>query len=82
MLSDPAYDFVLLDELNIALNKDYVPLDQVLAALAARPPRQHVVVTGRGAPQALIDAADTVTEMRLIKHAFKAGIKAQHGIEL
>jgi cob(I)alamin adenosyltransferase len=82
MLSDPAYDFVLLDELNIALNKDYVPLDQVLAALAARPPRQHVVVTGRGAPQALIDAADTVTEMRLVKHAFKAGIKAQHGIEL
>lgn len=82
MLSDPAYDFILLDELNIALNKDYVPLDQVLAALAARPPRQHVVVTGRGAPQALIDAADTVTEMRLVKHAFKAGIKAQHGIEL
>lgn len=82
MLSDPAYDFILLDELNIALNKDYVPLDRVLAALAARPPRQHVVVTGRGAPQALIDAADTVTEMRLVKHAFKAGIKAQHGIEL
>ncbi len=82
MLSDPAYDFVLLDELNIALNKDYVPLDAVLAALAARPPRQHVVITGRGAPQALIDVADTVTEMRLVKHAFKAGIKAQHGIEL
>nr|WP_295383380.1 cob(I)yrinic acid a,c-diamide adenosyltransferase [Pseudoxanthomonas sp.] len=82
MLSDPAYDFVLLDELNIALNKDYVPLGGVLAALAGRPPRQHVVITGRGAPQALIDAADTVTEMRLVKHAFKAGIKAQHGIEL
>ncbi|MGX5731295.1 cob(I)yrinic acid a,c-diamide adenosyltransferase [Pseudoxanthomonas beigongshangi] len=82
MLSDPAYDFVLLDELNIALNKDYVPLDAVLAALAKRPPRQHVVITGRGAPQALIDVADTVTEMRLVKHAFKAGIKAQHGIEL
>lgn len=82
MLSDPAYDFILLDELNIALNKDYVPLDAVLTALAARPPRQHVVITGRGAPQALIDAADTVTEMRLVKHAFKAGIKAQHGIEL
>ncbi len=82
MLSDPAYDFILLDELNIALNKDYVPLDAVLAALAARPPRQHVVITGRGAPQALIDAADTVTEMRLVKHAFKAGIRAQHGIEL
>lgn len=82
MLSDPDYDFVLLDELNIALVKDYVPLDEVLAALAARPPRQHVVVTGRGAPDALIAAADTVTEMRVVKHAFKAGIMAQKGIEL
>lgn len=82
MLADPAYDFVLLDELNIALSKEYVVLDAVLAALAARPGRQHVVITGRGAPQALIDAADTVTEMRMVKHAFKAGIKAQHGIEL
>ena len=82
MLADPAYDFVLLDELNIALAKEYVALDAVLAALAARPPRQHVVITGRGAPDALVEAADTVTEMRVVKHAFKAGIKAQHGIEL
>lgn len=82
MLADEAYDFVLLDELNIALVKEYVALDAVLDALAARPARQHVVITGRGAPQALVDAADTVTEMRLVKHAFKAGIKAQHGIEL
>ncbi len=82
MLADEAYDFVLLDELNIALNKDYIALDAVLAALAARPPRQHVVITGRGAPDALVEAADTVTEMRMVKHAFKAGIKAQHGIEL
>ncbi|HEY0504075.1 MAG TPA: cob(I)yrinic acid a,c-diamide adenosyltransferase [Lysobacter sp.] len=82
MMSDDGYDFVLLDELNIALAKEYVALDAVLAALAARPPRQHVVITGRGAPQALVDAADTVTEMRVVKHAFKAGIKAQHGIEL
>ncbi|WP_342317011.1 cob(I)yrinic acid a,c-diamide adenosyltransferase [Lysobacter sp. FW306-1B-D06B] len=82
MMADPAYDFVLLDELNIALTKEYVALDAVLAALASRPERQHVVITGRGAPQALIDAADTVTEMRVVKHAFKAGIKAQHGIEL
>lgn len=82
MLADAAYDFVLLDELNIALSKEYVALDAVLAALSARPERQHVVITGRGAPQALIDAADTVTEMRMVKHAFKAGIKAQHGIEL
>ncbi|KAB7772293.1 cob(I)yrinic acid a,c-diamide adenosyltransferase [Xanthomonas maliensis] len=82
MLADAQYDFVLLDELNIALAKDYVALDEVLAALAARPPRQHVVITGRGAPQALIEAADTVTEMRLVKHAFNAGIKAQLGVEL
>lgn len=82
MLADAGTDFVLLDELNIALVKDYVALDEVLAALAARPPRQHVVITGRGAPDGLIAAADTVTEMRLVKHAFKAGIKAQLGIEL
>lgn len=82
MLADPACDFVLLDELNIALVKDYVTLDQVLAALSSRPPRQHVVITGRAAPDGLIEVADTVTEMRLVKHAFKAGIKAQKGIEL
>ncbi|TWI14145.1 cob(I)yrinic acid a,c-diamide adenosyltransferase [Aerolutibacter ruishenii] len=82
MLADETYDFVLLDELNIALVKEYIAVEQVLAALAARPPRQHVVITGRGAPDALVEAADTVTEMRLVKHAFKAGIKAQLGIEL
>lgn len=82
MLSDPDYDFVLLDELNIALVKEYVALDEVIAAVRARPERQHVVITGRGAPDALIEAADTVTEMRVVKHAFKAGIMAQKGIEL
>jgi cob(I)alamin adenosyltransferase len=82
MLADPGYDFVLLDELNIALVKDYIALEHVLAALAARPPQQHVVITGRAAPDGLIEAADTVTEMRVVKHAFKAGIKAQKGIEL
>ena len=82
MLGDASYDFVLLDELSIALAKEYVPLEAVLGALAARPERQHVVITGRGAPDALVEAADTVTEMRVVKHAFKAGIKAQHGIEL
>lgn len=82
MLADPACDFVLLDELNIALVKEYVTLDQVLAALSSRPPLQHVVITGRAAPDGLIEVADTVTEMRLVKHAFKAGIKAQKGIEL
>ncbi|MET0225215.1 MAG: cob(I)yrinic acid a,c-diamide adenosyltransferase [Dokdonella sp.] len=82
MLADANYDFVLLDELNIALVKHYVQLEQVTAALAARPPQQHVVITGRGAPDGLIEVADTVTEMRVVKHAFQAGIKAQKGIEL
>jgi cob(I)alamin adenosyltransferase len=82
MLADARYDFVLLDELNIALVKGYIDTAQVCAALKARPARQHVVITGRGAPDALIELADTVTEMRVVKHAFQAGIKAQKGIEL
>lgn len=82
MLADPDVDFVLLDELNIALVNGYINVEQVTAALAARPPQQHVAITGRGAPDALIAAADTVTDMRVVKHAFKAGIKAQKGVEL
>lgn len=82
MLADERYDFVLLDELNIALAHRYVELDAVLAAVATRPPLQHVVITGRGAPDRLIEVADTVTEMRVVKHAFQAGIKAQKGVEL
>ena len=82
MLADPSYDFVLLDELNIALRKEYVALDDVLTALAMRPSDQHVVITGRAAPDGLVEVADTVTEMRVVKHAFQAGIKAQKGIEL
>jgi cob(I)alamin adenosyltransferase len=82
MLRDPSYDFVLLDELNIALVKGYIPLDRVLQALDGRPERQHVVVTGRGAPDELVAAADTVTEMRVVKHAYQAGIRAQKGVEL
>lgn len=82
MLSDPALDFVLLDELNVALAHRYVALDEVLAAVKLRPPRQHVVITGRAAPRGLVDVADTVSDMRVVKHAFDAGIKAQKGIEL
>ena len=83
MLKDDSYDLILLDELNIALKYDYIDLDRVLDDLQARPEMQHVVVTGRYAPQELIDIADTVTEMREVKHAFKdQGIKAQKGIEL
>ncbi|MCH4812998.1 cob(I)yrinic acid a,c-diamide adenosyltransferase [Vreelandella neptunia] len=83
MLQDESYHLVLLDELNIALRYEYLDLDQVLDDLQARPAMQHAVVTGRYAPQQLIDLADTVTEMKVVKHAFKdQGIKAQKGIEL
>ena len=83
LLDRNTYDLILLDELNIALKYDYIELDRVLDDLQARPEMQHVVVTGRGAPQELIDLADTVTEMGVVKHAFKdQGIKAQKGVEL
>ena len=81
LLADPEVGLVVLDELNIALKYGYLELDPVLADIESRPPLQHVVVTGRGAPPGLIEAADTVTEMSLVKHAFKAGVKAQKGIE-
>ncbi len=81
LLADPDLRMVILDELNIALRYDHLPLDEVLAAFAARAPDKHVVVTGRNAPQALIDAADLVTEMTLVKHPFRDGVKAQPGIE-
>lgn len=80
-LSDPSIGLVLLDELNIALKYKYLDVDVVIADLLARPTMQHVVVTGRGAPQELIDIADTVTDMAVVKHAFKAGIGAQAGTE-
>ena len=82
MLNSGDYDMLILDELNIVLKYDYLPLDEVLAALAARPANLHVVITGRHAPQALIDAADLVTEMKLVKHPYREqGIKAQQGVE-
>ena len=81
LLADPDIALVVLDELNIALKYGYLELDAVLADIQARPAMQHVVVTGRGAPPGLVEAADTVTEMALVKHAFQAGVKAQQGIE-
>ncbi|MCJ1885247.1 cob(I)yrinic acid a,c-diamide adenosyltransferase [Pseudomonas sp. LA21] len=81
LLSDPQVGLVVLDEVNIALKHGYLELDAVLADIAARPPMQHVVATGRGVLPAMVEAADTVTEMGLVKHAFKAGIKAQKGVE-
>jgi len=81
MVADPAYDMVLADELNIVLRYDYLPLDEVLEVLTARGEMKHVLVTGRNAPEALIEAADLVTEMTLVKHPFRSGVKAQAGIE-
>ncbi len=81
MLADPAFDLLVLDELNIALRYEYLSLDAVVAALAARRAGLHVVVTGRNAKPELIAAADLVTEMGAVKHHFAAGVKAQRGIE-
>ena len=81
LMADPSFALVILDELNIALRYDYLPLDKVIAVLKARRPELHVVVTGRNAKQALIDAADLVTDMTLVKHHFASGVKAQEGIE-
>ncbi len=79
---NPAYDMIVLDELNIVLRYDYLPLAEVVAALAARPVDLHIVVTGRNAKPELIEAADLVTEMTLIKHPFREqGVRAQKGIE-
>lgn len=82
MIADPSYQMVVADELNIVLRYDYLPLDEVLEALAAKPEMTHVIITGRNAPQALIDAADLVTEMAQVKHPFREqNVKAQAGIE-
>jgi len=81
-LSDPAFKLVLLDEVNVALKKDYVSVAQVLAGVDLRPPNTHVVLTGRNAPDELIERADLVTEMTLIKHPLKhKKVRAQAGIE-
>ncbi|MBU6442617.1 MAG: cob(I)yrinic acid a,c-diamide adenosyltransferase [Alphaproteobacteria bacterium] len=82
LLADANNRLVILDELTYLLRYGYLDADDVLADIAARPPSQHVVVTGRSAPSSLIALADTVTEMRDVKHAFRAGIKAQEGIDL
>ncbi len=80
-LADPGIGLVLFDELNIALKYRYLDVESVIADLLERPPMQHVVITGRGAPEQLIEIADTVTDMTVVKHAFKAGIAAQAGTE-
>jgi cob(I)alamin adenosyltransferase len=81
LMNDHSFGLVILDEINIALRYDYLDLDAVVAALAGRRAGLHVVVTGRNAKPALIEAADLVTEMGLVKHHFAAGVKAQAGVE-
>lgn len=81
LMADESIRLLVLDELNIALRYDYLPLAEVVAVLQARRPGLHIVVTGRNAKPELIEAADLVTEMTLVKHHFAAGVKAQEGIE-
>ena len=81
LMAEPDIRLLILDELNIALRYEHLPLDEVLAALSARRPDLHIVVTGRNAKPELIEIADLVTEMKLVKHHFTAGVKAQEGIE-
>ncbi len=80
-LNDPEIGLVVLDEMTYAFKYQWLELAQVLEALAARPPLQHVIITGRAAPEALVAAADTVNDMTMVKHAFKAGVKAMPGLE-
>jgi cob(I)alamin adenosyltransferase len=81
LIEDPRYQIVVLDELNIVLKYGYVPLDEVLDTLRHKREDLHIIVTGRNAKEELIELADLVTEMKLIKHSYKSGIKAQKGIE-
>ncbi len=81
MLADETLDMVVLDELTYMVAYDYLPLEEVLTALKARPQHQTVIITGRGCHRDILDYADTVSELRPVKHAFEAGIKAQIGID-
>ncbi len=82
LLRDASLHLVVLDELTYLLNYGYLDAQQVCADLAARPPMQHVVITGRAAPQCLLDIADTISEIQDVKHAFRSGVRAQPGIDL
>jgi cob(I)alamin adenosyltransferase len=81
MIADPTYRMILLDELNIVLRYDYLPLDEVIETLRQKPRDTHVIVTGRNAKDPLIEAADLVTDMTMVKHPFRDGVKAQVGVE-
>lgn len=81
MLADPSLDMVLLDELTYMVAYDYLPLEEVVKALNERPHQQTVIITGRGCHRDILELADTVSELRPVKHAFDAGVKAQIGID-
>ena len=81
MIADPDLQMVLLDELNIVLRYDYLPIEEVIETLKAKPEMKHVIITGRNARDELVDLADLVTDMTMIKHPFRAGVKAQLGVE-
>ncbi|MFS8057799.1 cob(I)yrinic acid a,c-diamide adenosyltransferase [Klebsiella michiganensis] len=81
MLADPSYDLVVLDELTYMLAYHYLDTQEVIAAIENRPPRQNVIVTGRGCHTRLLELADTVSELRPVKHAFDSGVQAQEGID-
>ena len=82
MIADPSYAMVIADELNIVLRYDYLPVSEVLEAIEGKPHMTHLIITGRNAPQQLIDTADLVTEMAQVKHPFREqNVKAQRGIE-
>ena len=80
-LADPAVQLLVLDEFTYALKYKWLDVDDVIAAIRARPAMQHLIVTGRAAPKELVDAADTVTDMTMVKHAYQAGIQAMPGVE-
>ena len=81
MILDDEHDMVLCDELNIVLRYDYLPVEEIIEVLKAKPPMKHVIITGRNAKDDLIKFADMVTEMEMVKHPFRSGVKAQVGIE-
>jgi len=81
LILDPEYDFIILDELNIVLRNDTLPIEEIVDFLKSRPLEKHICITGRGAKPELIDIADLVTEFAEVKHPYKAGFKAQKGVE-
>jgi cob(I)alamin adenosyltransferase len=81
LILDPQYDFIILDELNIVLRQDTLPIDEIVAFLKTRPLTKHICITGRNAKPELLELADLITEFEEVKHPFKAGFKAQKGVE-